>query len=169
MKNPGKTPESRRYAIPVSYRWSTRSAPSRTPRPSLRPIAAYSECLERVVIDGYIGCLNNRNTIGLIGPAAKIDLLATLGTERAPRIFGRPQGVLTALRAANLADSHQRLQKVRSKSTSRSQPRALISPAGGLVKRMLRKYLLALTSGIAGSSGLTMTRTIWAAVPPRLS
>jgi len=91
MKNPGKTPESGRYVIPVGYRWSTRSTPSRTPRQSLGAIAKYVKCLERVVIDGHVGCLGNRNTIGLIGPAAKINLLATLGTERAPRIFGRPQ------------------------------------------------------------------------------
>lgn len=78
--------------------------------------AKSSECLKHVIVDWQICCLNNRNTIGLIGPAAKIDLLATLGTERTPRIFGRPQGVLATLRTANLANSHQRLQKVKLKN-----------------------------------------------------
>jgi 8-oxo-dGTP diphosphatase len=60
----------------------------------------------------------HRNPVGIVGPAAEIDLLAAFGTERAPRILRSPQGISAALRTADLAHSHQRLQKVLSVTAS---------------------------------------------------
>jgi len=141
----------------------------------------------------------HRHPVGLGGPGAQVDQLATLAAEGPVRIVGGPEGFAAALGAADFAGfahgmcnrktsrndfgssrpaegrtslscrrKNQRLQKVMSKATSRSQARGFRSPSGQ-VKRMLRAYLLALISGMAGSPSRKLTRTICALLPPSMS
>jgi hypothetical protein len=93
-----------------------------------------------------------RHAVFLRRPGAQIDVAAALGTERTEGAFGTPRhrlaagGAVDDARLRNLRHDTYRLQNVISKTTSLSAWRGRAS-VPGVVKRMLRAYLLALISG----------------------